>query len=65
MTNPFEAFNISDDEEEAFTPVAEQKVKRTHQEKKNYKLQQEAVKANQVAVTNEPIVTEPLPSRIK
>jgi hypothetical protein len=65
MTNPFEAFNISDDEEDNFTPVAEQKVRRTHQEKKIYKQQQEAAKANQVAVSNQPIVTEPLPTRIK
>ncbi len=64
MTNPFAAFNISDDDED-FTPVAEQKVKRTHQDKKLYKQQQEAVKTNQVAVNNEPIVTEPLPGRIK
>ncbi len=60
MSNPFEAFNISDDEE-TFQPV-EQKVKRTHQEKRVYKQQQEAAKAS---ITTQPVITEPLPERIR
>ena len=41
MTNPYAAFEVSDDEDN-FQPTAtgEQKVKRTHQEKKLYKQQQ-------------------------
>jgi len=59
MSNPFEAFNISDDEE---TTVVETKVKRTHQEKRIYKQQQaEAVKAPVSA----PVVTESFPERTK
>jgi len=59
MSNPFEAFNISDDEDNT---VVETKVKRTHQEKRIYKQQQaEAVKAPVSA----PVVTEPLPERTK
>jgi len=54
MTNPFEALNISDDED-GFVPATntEPKVKRTHQEKKQYKLQQENTKT-----TPPPIVQE-------
>jgi hypothetical protein len=59
MSNPFEAFNISDDEDNT---VVETKVKRTHQEKRIYKQQQaEAVKAPVSA----PVVTEPLPERTR
>jgi hypothetical protein len=59
MSNPFEAFNISDDED---TTVVETKVKRTHQEKRIYKQQQlEASKAPVSA----PVVTESLPERTK
>lgn len=64
MTNPFEALDISSDEE-TFQQTAEQKVvKRTHQEKRLYKQaqQQEAAKA---AVKPAPVATEPLPERQK
>lgn len=45
MSNPFEALNISDDEE-GFQPAKqEQKVKRTHQEKRLYKQQQAQIAA--------------------
>lgn len=64
MTNPFEALDISSDEE-TFQQTAEQKVvKRTHQEKRLYKQaqQQEAAKA---ASKPAPVVTEPLPEKQK
>lgn len=64
MTNPFEALDISSDEE-TFQQTAEQKVvKRTHQEKRLYKQaqQQEAAKA---ASKPAPVVSEPLPERQK
>lgn len=64
MTNPFEALDISSDEE-TFQQTAEQKVvKRTHQEKRLYKQaqQQEAAKA---ATKPAPVVTEPLPEKQK
>lgn len=64
MTNPFEALDISSDEE-AFQQTPEQKVvKRTHQEKRLYKQaqQQEAAKA---ASKPAPVVTEPLPEKQK
>jgi hypothetical protein len=47
--------NISDDED-TFQQSTEQKVKRTHQEKRIYKQQQEAVKAT--APASAPVVTE-------
>lgn len=47
MTNPFEALDISDDEE-GFQPTQqEQKVKRTHHEKRLYKQQQAQQAAQQ------------------
>lgn len=50
MTNPFEALDISDDEEGFQVAQQEQKVKRTHQEKRLYKQQQ----AQQAAQTPAP-----------
>jgi hypothetical protein len=41
MSNPFAAFAVDDDDEPTFQEAASQKVKRTHQEKKIYKQQQE------------------------
>ena len=43
MTNPFEALNVSDDEEPGFTKsqAQQQKPKRTHQERKQQKLQKQ------------------------
>lgn len=64
MTNPFEALDISSDEE-PFQQTQEQKpVRRTHQEKRLYKQaqQQEAAKAASKPV---PVATEPLPERQK
>lgn len=62
MTNPFEAFNISDDED-AFQPTAtEQKVKRTHQEKRLYKQQQEAAKT---APPPQPVINDSFPERVR
>lgn len=53
MTNPFEAFNISDDEDEGnFQKSNDTKVKRTHQEKKNYKKQQQEVGDRKVETSN-------------
>jgi hypothetical protein len=58
MTNPFEALAIDDDEEDT-QRVPIEKVKRTHQEKKNYKKQQENEKKP------ETVVTESYPERVK
>lgn len=63
MTNPFEAFDISDDEEGFVKPAGEQKVKRTHQEKRIYKQQQEAVKSTPAPAQS--VDSEPLPERVK
>lgn len=63
MTNPFEAFNISDDEETFQPTAAEQKVKRTHHEKRLYKQQQEAAKS---APAPQPVVlNESYPERVR
>lgn len=60
MTNPFEAFNISDDEDTFQPAKTDQKVKRTHQEKKAYKQQQAQQAAQQPTTTySAPAVTAP------
>lgn len=61
MTNPFAAFEVSDDEDTFQKTTTEQpKVKRTHQEKKQFKIQQEVTKT-QTHVVAEEIV----PDRVK
>jgi len=63
MTNPFEAFNISDDEDNFVqSGTADNKVKRTHQEKRIYKQQQETTKTVTKA---SPVITEALPEKVK
>jgi len=64
MTNPFEAFNISDDEETYQPAATEQKVKRTHQEKKAYKQQQLEVAKKATTASNAPL-NESLPERTR
>lgn len=64
MSNPFEAFNISDDEE-TYKPVpTETKVKRTHQEKRLYKQQQQ--QQEPVKATSQPAVfNASFPERVR
>jgi hypothetical protein len=62
MTNPFEALDISDDED-TFQQTTEAKVKRTHQEKRIYKQQQQ--EAAKVVVSQVPANTEPFHERVK
>ena len=65
MTNPFEAFNISDDEETFQQTTTDQKVKRTHQEKKAYKQQQlEVAKKAPTPTTTAPL-NDSLPERVR
>ena len=64
MTNPFEAFNISDDEETFQQTTTDQKVKRTHQEKKAYKQQQLEVAKKAPTPTNAPL-NDSLPERLR
>ena len=51
MTNPFAAFQIEDDDEPTQTTTTKQVVKRTHQEKKQFKNEQLA-KSSQPAASN-------------
>lgn len=59
MTNPFEAFNISDDEETFQPAQQEQKVKRTHHEKRIYKQQQQQQTNNVPAPAPTTVVQAP------
>ena len=61
MSNPFAALEIHDDEEPAFV-ASETKVKRTHQEKRIYKQQQEVAKPTNNTAT---VFTEEAPLRHK
>jgi hypothetical protein len=63
MTNPFQAFAVYDEDDGAQV-VKEQKVKRSQQEKKAYKQQQDEAARN-AARTNAPIYTELYPEHVR
>lgn len=65
MSNPFEAFNISDDEETYKPVTTEAKVKRTHQEKRLYKQQQQQQEATKATTAQPAVLNESFPERIR